>query len=136
MTYQRALRSTSGNSVLDQAEREGKRSARRSSGCQTCYRIVIGLCTIVSIDTVALKLGASLSEPIVTAGFITTLGFTIQKFFSSYNIPKVTASTTRQVLISDRTVTFSESSSLRSKRACNILQKCPPTQKIGITCFL
>ena len=55
MTYQRALRSTSGNSVLDQAEREGKRSARRSSGCQTCYRIVIGLCTIASIETVALK---------------------------------------------------------------------------------
>ena len=64
------------------------------------------------------------------------VGFTIPKNFSSYNIPKVTASTTRQVLISNRTVTFSESSSLRGKRACNILQKCPPTQKIGITCFL
>ena len=64
------------------------------------------------------------------------LGFTIQKIFSSYNMMKVTASTTCQVLISDRTVTFSESSSLRGKRACNILQKCPPTQKIGITCFL
>ena len=58
------------------------------------------------------------------------------KFFSSYNIPKVTAGTIPQVLISDRTVTFSESSSLRGKRACNILRKCPPTQKIGITCFL
>ena len=41
--------------MLDQAEREGKRSARRSSGCQTCYRIVIGLCTIASIEIVALK---------------------------------------------------------------------------------
>ena len=41
--------------MLDQAEREGKRLARRSSGCQTCYRIVIGLCTIASIEIVALK---------------------------------------------------------------------------------
>ena len=58
------------------------------------------------------------------------------KNFSSYNVPKVTGSTTYQVLISDRTVTFSKSSSLRDKRACKCWQKCPPTQKIGITCFL
>ena len=64
------------------------------------------------------------------------VGFTIQKFFSSYDIPKVTASTTCQVLNSDRTVTFSESSSLCGKRACNIFRKFSPTQKIGITCFL
>ena len=31
------------------------------------------------------------------------IGFTIQTIFSSYNIPKVTASTIPQVLISDRT---------------------------------
>ena len=49
------LVSPPGNSVLDQAEREGKRSAHRSSGCQTCYRNVIELCTIASIDTVALS---------------------------------------------------------------------------------
>ena len=64
------------------------------------------------------------------------IGFRIPKKFSSYNIPKVTASTARQVLISDRTLTFSESSSLRGKRAYNILPKYPPMQKIGITCFL
>ena len=55
VNYQRALKSTSGNSVLDQAERESKRSACRSSGCQTCYSIVIGVCTIASIEIVALK---------------------------------------------------------------------------------
>ena len=67
---------------------------------------------------------------------LSIVGFTIEKIFSSYNIPKATASSTHQVMISDCTVTFSESSSVRGKRACNILRKCPPTQKIGITCFL
>ena len=75
--------------------------------------------------------------PIVKKLQCHSVGFTIQKIFSSYNI---TASTTRQVLISDRTVGFSESSSesssLHGKRACNILRKCPPTKKIEITCFL
>ena len=66
-----------------------------------------------------------------------SVGFTIKNFFCLYNIPKVTASSTRQVLISDRTITFSKSSSLCGKRACNNLGKFPPTQKIGITsCFL
>ena len=37
--------------MLDQAKSEGTRSARRSSGCQTCYRIEIGLHTIASIDS-------------------------------------------------------------------------------------
>ena len=41
--------------MLDQAEREGIRSARRSSDCQTYYRIVIKLCTIANIEIVALK---------------------------------------------------------------------------------
>ena len=54
-------------------------------------------------------------DDVVSLHFVTNMiGFTIQKIFSSYNVPKVTASTTRQVLISDRTLTFSESSSLRS----------------------
>ena len=39
--------------MLDQNENEseGTRSARRSSGCQTCYRIVVGLCGIGNIDS-------------------------------------------------------------------------------------
>ena len=49
------LASPPGNSVLDQAEREGTRSACRSSGCQTCYRMVIALCTIAIIEIVALN---------------------------------------------------------------------------------
>ena len=56
--------------------------------------------------------------------------------FSSCNVPKVTTNSTRQVLISDCTVTSSKSSSLCSKCRCSSLQKCPPKQKIGVTCFL
>ena len=40
-----------GNSVLDQVKSKGTKSTSPSSGCQTCYRIVIGLCTIASINS-------------------------------------------------------------------------------------
>ena len=42
--------SSSDNSVPDQAVSDGIRSALRSSGCQTCYRIVVGLRNIATID--------------------------------------------------------------------------------------